>query len=149
MYSLKKNIVDLHCLKNYHELICIVSIIKSVCLWFVFHRMCRWTLQRIMFWNVWSLSQWTCDKYDGSCLSGCKPNFDSPLCQGIFFAFSEKHWQKTTHLIIQFEVAFWFTCLWIFEYVGAKFRGLIKIYKIKGTLFRVFYNNNRRKKTWL
>lgn len=26
----------------------------------------------------------TCDKYNGTCLNGCEPNFKTPLCQGIY-----------------------------------------------------------------
>lgn len=25
-----------------------------------------------------------CDKYNGTCVNGCKPNFKTPLCQGIY-----------------------------------------------------------------
>lgn len=26
----------------------------------------------------------TCDKYNGTCLNGCEPNFKTPFCQGIY-----------------------------------------------------------------
>lgn len=43
------------------------------------------------------LNEQVCDKYDGSCLSGCKPNFDSPLCQGIFLHF-QRNIDKRVHI---------------------------------------------------
>lgn len=43
------------------------------------------------------LNEQVCDKYDGSCLSGCKPNFDSPLCQGIFLHF-QRNIDKKLHI---------------------------------------------------
>lgn len=45
------------------------------------------------------LNKQVCDKYDGSCPSGCKPNFDSPLCQGtcIFLHF-QRNIDKKLHI---------------------------------------------------
>lgn len=45
------------------------------------------------------LNEQICDKYDGSCTSGCTYNFDFPLCQGNMFAFKEEIETKSCTLI--------------------------------------------------
>lgn len=39
-----------------------------------------------------------CDKYNGTCVNGCEPNFKTPLCQGIYN--SENLWYSKLEIIL-------------------------------------------------